>query len=97
VQNSNLKGTKGPYADSCRANWRRILQRQLLLYRKVNSPMSMEYEPDEELWAQADAFRAMLAPDAVPPIDVICIVEVDNEMPTPRLQPRLCEPRSLAE
>jgi len=61
--------------------------------------MKIEYKPDEELWAWADEFRAQFAPDAIPPIDVIYIAEIDMGLeiiPTPQLFSKIGMDAALA-
>ncbi|MCU0858681.1 MAG: hypothetical protein MUC65_09810 [Pontiellaceae bacterium] len=50
--------------------------------------MNVEYKPVEELWGWADDFRKKFAQDAVPPIDVVYIAELDLGI-EPLLTPQL--------
>jgi Zn-dependent peptidase ImmA (M78 family) len=61
--------------------------------------MKIERKTDEELRAWADDFRASFAPDAVPPIDVIYIAEIDMGLeiiPTPQLFSKIGMDAALA-
>jgi hypothetical protein len=61
--------------------------------------MKIERKTDEELRAWADEFHATFAPDAVPPIDVIYIAEIDiglEIIPTPQLFSKIDMDAALA-
>lgn len=61
--------------------------------------MKIEYRSEEELRAWADEFRQMYVPDAIPPIDVIYIAEIDMGLeiiPTPQLFSKIDMDAALA-